>query len=366
MYVFLTLQQRIKRCVVSKVHITAAIRNGMSADNIKVNLRSRAAKSRNENRLFLSISDRLFTIILVAALLVGLGLLAYPSFSDYWNSFHQSRAVMSYAESVANMDTEEYERILNEARAYNAQLAEKGISWTMDDEEREAYQSHLNIGGNGVMGYIRIQKIDVTLPVYHGTEERVLQTSIGHLEQSSLPVSGESVHSMLSGHRGLPSARLFTDLDKLKEGDTFTVTVLNETTTYEVDHVWIVTPSDLSHLVIEDGKDYCTLITCTPYGINTHRLLVRAHRIENPDGEAMVVADAVQIRPVFIAPFLSVPLLAVLLCYVLISTAVKNRKRTDLKELYFKEHGLTETADEIEDQDDIIDAVRRYFGRRNK
>ena len=338
----------------------------MRADISEAKYRNKVQNTKTENRLFLSISDRLFTIILIAALIIGLGLLAYPSFSDYWNSFHQSRAVMSYAENVANMDAEEYERILNEARDYNAQLAEKGISWIMTDGERAAYKGRLNITGNGVMGYIKIQKIDVTLPVYHGTADTVLQTSIGHLEQSSLPVSGESVHSMLSGHRGLPSARLFTDLDKLKEGDTFTVTVLNETTTYEVDHVWIVTPEDLSHLTIDKGKDYCTLITCTPYGINTHRLLVRAHRIENPDGEAMVVADAIQIRPVFIAPFLSVPLLAVLLCYVLISTAVKNRKRTDLKELYFREHGLTETADEIEDQDDVIDAVRRFFETRNK
>ena len=337
----------------------------MRVVNSEAKYRNKSSNTRTENRLFLSISDRLFTVILVVALIVGLGLLAYPSFSDYWNSFHQSRAVMSYAESVANMDTEEYERILNEARDYNAQLAERGIDWILTDEKKAAYMSQLDISGNGVMGYIKIQKIDVTLPVYHGTEENVLQTSIGHLEQSSLPVSGETVHSMLSGHRGLPSARLFTDLDKLKEGDTFSVTVLNETTTYEVDHVWIVTPEDLSHLTIDKGKDYCTLITCTPYGINTHRLLVRAHRIENPDGEAMVVADAIQIRPVFIAPFLSVPLLAVLLMYVLISTAVKNRKRTDLKELYFKEHGLTETVDEIEDQDDVIDAVRRFFETRN-
>ena len=338
----------------------------MSADNIKVNLRSRPAKARTENQLFLSISDRVFTIILVAALIIGLCLIGYPSFADYWNSMHQARTVMSYAESVANMDAEEYERLLDEARAYNAQIAERGINWAMTDGERAAYQSCLDIGGNGVMGYIKIQKIDVLLPIYHGTEEDVLQTSIGHLEQSALPVSGETVHSMMSGHRGLPSARLFSDLDKLREGDTFMVTILNETTTYEVDHVWIVTPEDLSHLVIDKGKDYCTLITCTPYGVNTHRLLVRAHRIENADGDAMVVADAIQIRPVFIAPFLSVPLLAVLLVYVLVSTAVKNRKRTDLKELYFKEHGLTETVDEIEDQDDVIDAVRRFFETRNK
>ena len=334
----------------------------LSGGNTAGGRTARRGKGRSEGR----ITDRLFTIILVSVMLAGIGLLAYPSLADYWNSFHQSRAVMSYAEHVSDMNAEEYNRLLSEAQAYNERFVENGLNWHLTEEEKAEYESVLDVDGSGVMGYIRIPKIDVMLPVYHGTAEEILQTSIGHLEQSSFPISGESVHSMLSGHRGLPSARLFTDLDKLKEGDTFTVTVLNETTTYEVDHVWIVTPEDLSHLTIDKGKDYCTLITCTPYGINTHRLLVRAHRIENPDGEAMVVADAIQIRPVFIAPFLSVPLLAVLLCYVLISTAVKNRKRTDLKELYFREHGLTETADEIEDQDDVIDAVRRFFETRNK
>ena len=315
------------------------------------------------------LSDRMFTIVLVVALLIGLGLLAYPSFSDYWNSFHQSRAVMSYAESVANMNTEEYERLLDEARIYNAELAKRGINWTLTDEEKEAYKSQLDIGGNGIMGYIKIQKIDVMLPIYHGTEENVLQTSIGHLEESSLPVGGESVHSMLSGHRGLPSARLFTDLDKLKEGDTFTLTILNETFTYEVDHIWIVEPTDLSHLTIEDGKDYCTLITCTPYGINTHRLLARAHRIENVDGEAMVVADAIQIKPVFIAPFLAVPFLLVMMLYVLVSTSARYIKKKDLKKEYMNEKGLQEVEiAEIdpEDRDDVIEALKRFVERRRK
>ena len=216
------------------------------------------------------------------------------------------------------------------------------------------------------MGYVKIQKIDVLLPIYHGTEESILQTSIGHLEQTSLPTGGENTHCMLSGHRGLPSAKLFSDLDKLREGDTFTLTVLNETLTYEVDHIWIVEPNDLSHLQIEEGEDLCTLITCTPYGINTHRLLVRAHRIENANGSAMVVADAIQIQPVFIAPFLAIPLLLLLLGYMLVSTAVKNRKSRDLKAAYLEEHGLTETIEEIEDQGDIIDAVQRLFEKRNR
>ena len=327
----------------------------------------RNEKAGSQNAFVRWVADRLFTIILVAALIIGLSLLAYPSFSDYWNSFHQSRAVMTYAESVANMNSDEYERILDEARIYNAELAKRGIKWKLSDEDRKAYRSQLAISSNGVMGYIKIQKIDVMLPIYHGTEESVLQTSIGHLEESSLPIGGESVHSMLSGHRGLPSARLFTDLDKLKEGDTFTMTILNETFTYEVDHIWIVEPNDLSHLTIEKGKDYCTLITCTPYGINTHRLLVRAHRINNLNGDAMVVADAIQIRPVFIAPFLAIPILLLLIIYVLIITSANHRKKKrDLKEEYFNENGLQEAEIEAEDQDVIIEAVKNFIEKRKQ
>lgn len=323
-----------------------------------------AQAEKSKSRFVQWFMDRLFTIILVAALIVGLALIAYPSFADYWNSFHQSRAVMSYAESVANMNEEEYAKILDEARIYNKELAEQGINWTPTDEQKEVYRSELDVDESGIMGYIKIQKINVMLPIYHSTEESVLQTSIGHLEESSLPVGGESSHCMLSGHRGLPSARLFTDLDKMVEGDTFTITVLNETLTYEVDHVWIVEPTDLSHLNIEDGKDYCTLITCTPYGINTHRLLVRGHRIDNVDGTAMVVADAIQIQPIYIAPFLAVPLLVILLLYVLISTSAKNRKKRDLKEEYMNENGLKDEDLEIEDQEDIIDAVKEFVDKR--
>jgi sortase A len=323
------------------------------------------AAARSENRIVRWFKEQLFTIVLVLALIVGLGLLIYPSFADYWNSFHQSRAVMSYAESVANMNDEEYARILDEARIYNQELAEKGISWTPTEEQKAAYREELNIDSSGIMGYIKIQKIGVMLPIYHGTEESILQTSIGHLEESSLPVGGAGSHCMLSGHRGLPSARLFTDMDKLIEGDTFTMTVMNETLTYEVDHIWIVEPSDLSHLTIEDGKDYCTLITCTPYGINTHRLLVRAHRIDNLNGDAMVVADAIQIQPIYIAPFLAIPLLFILLLYVLISTSAKNRKKRDLKEEYMNENGLQDSELEIEDQEDIIGAVKEFIDKRN-
>ena len=310
------------------------------------------------------ITDRLFTIILVGIMMAGIGLLAYPSLADYWNSFHQSRAVMTYAEHVADMQTDEYERFLNSAREYNSALAETGIKWGLTDEEKAAYNEELNIDGSGIMGYIKIQKIQITLPLYHGTDEGILQTSLGHLEGSSLPVGGEGTHCLLSGHRGLPSARLFTDLDQLREGDTFTMTVLNETLTYEVDHIWIVEPEDLSHLQIEEGKDLCTLITCTPYGINTHRLLVRGHRIENADGGAMVTADAIQIRPIFIAPFLAIPILIILLIWVLVTTSVNRRWNRDRKREYLRSHNLREAELEIRDKDLVLEAVRALMEKR--
>lgn len=318
---------------------------------------------KNDNPVLRWAKERLVTLILMGVMIVGICLLAYPSFADYWNSFHQSRAVMTYAENVASMNEEDYEKILEEARAYNEELAESGIKWTMTEEEKEAYQNQLNVSGDGIMGYIKIQKIDVMLPIYHGTDEKILQTSIGHLEESSLPAGGESSHCMLSGHRGLPSARLFTDLDKLREGDTFTMTILNETLTYEVDRIWIVEPEDLSHLVIEDGKDYCTLITCTPYGINTHRLLVRGHRIDNVNGNAMVVADAIQIRPIYIAPFLTIPIIILLLIYVLISTSARAVTKRSYKDEYLNEKHLSEAEIETDDRSVIIDAIKKYMNK---
>lgn len=310
------------------------------------------------------VSDRGFTLLLVAVMLVGIGLLLYPTVSDYWNSFHQSRAVMSYAEHVSDMNAEEYDRLLSEARDYNRRFEQDGLDWNLTEEEKAEYESVLNVDRSGVMGYIKIPKINVMLPVYHGTEENVLQSSIGHLEGSSLPVGGESTHCLLSGHRGLPSARLFTDLDQLREGDTFTMTVLNETLTYEVDHIWIVEPEDLSHLQIEEGKDLCTLITCTPYGINTHRLLVRGHRIENADGGAMVTADAIQIRPIFIAPFLAIPILIILLIWVLVTTSVNRRWSRDRKREYLRSHNLREAELEIRDKDLVLEAVRALMEKR--
>lgn len=274
------------------------------------------------------------TLILLLILLIGAGLIAYPSFANWWNSFHQSRAVASYAETVANMNTEEYERIISKAQAYNRKLSRSGILWTLDEDEEKEYKEQLDIGTSGIMGYIDIPKIDVMLPIYHGIEESILQVAVGHIPGTSLPVGGKGSHCVVSGHRGLPSARLFTDIDKLVEGDTFTITVLNKTLTYEVDQIRTVLPTDLSDLQIEKGKDYVTLVTCTPYGINTHRLLVRGHRIENADGDASVIADALQIEPIYIAPFIAVPILILLIIGMFIMTGMRTRRRREKRQIY--------------------------------
>lgn len=231
----------------------------------------------------------LSTIVLVILLLIGLSLLLYPTVSDYWNSFHQTRAIATYAENVAALDNASYDAIWEAARQYNRNLCSRSNSFLLSEEQKAEYESLLDISGQGVMGYIEIPEIDVSLPIYHGTEDPVLQVAVGHLEWTSLPVGGESTHCVLSGHRGLPSAKLFTDLDKLREGDTFLLRVLDEILTYEVDQILIVEPQDTAALEIVEGQDYCTLVTCTPYGINTHRLLVCGSRI--PYEEAAVLEE---------------------------------------------------------------------------
>ncbi len=260
------------------------------------------------------------TPLLVVILLVGLSLLLYPSFSDYWNSFHQSRAITSYAQDVAQMDTEKYDEIWDAAWQYNQSLLHRSTGFALNETQKQEYAQLLDISGLGVMGYIEIPEINVSLPIYHGTEESVLQIAIGHLEWSSLPVGGQSSHCVLSGHRGLPSAKLFTNLDKLREGDIFLLRVLDEVLTYEVDQILIVEPQDTQALQIVEGEDLCTLVTCTPYGINTHRLLVRGHRIDNlPESKSIrVTADAVQIEPLLVAPVVAAPILLILLILLLL------------------------------------------------
>lgn len=265
----------------------------------------------------------LITIILFGMIVVGLGLIAYPSVADWWNSFHQTRAVAAYASKIADMSHEEYDKILNEAAEYNKQIAETGIRWQMSDEEIQEYNSILDITGTGIMAYIDIPKIHVQLPIYHGTDDTILQIAVGHITGSSLPVGGETSHCIVSGHRGLPSAKLFSDLDELVVGDLWTVNVLDQTLTYEVDQIRVVLPTDLKYLEMEDGKDYCTLVTCTPYGVNTHRLLVRGHRVPNVQGNARVTADALQIEPAYVAPFIGTPIILILIVMLIIATRKK-------------------------------------------
>ena len=273
----------------------------------------RSYRKRLEKDLEVKRSSTWESIILLILMMIGTVLLIYPSASDYWNSFHQTRAVMRYADQVANMSYEEYGNYIAAAKNYNRKLAISGINWSTEETDDEEYNSLLNFSGSGVMGYIDIPKINIKLPVYHGVSEGVLQVSIGHLKETSLPVGGLGSHCVVSGHRGLPSAKLFSDLDRLIEGDTFTFSVLNETYTYEVDQIRVVVPSDLSELRIFPGKDLCTLVTCTPYGVNSHRLLVRGHRVENVHGNAQVVADAIQLEAAFVAPFIMIPLVLGLL-----------------------------------------------------
>ena len=260
------------------------------------------------------------TFILILVLLAGLSLLLYPSVSDYWNSFHQTQAIASYAENVATMDQARYDALWEDAKAYNASLLGRSNAYLLSEAQRAQYDELLDVSGLGVMGYIEIPSIGCSLPVYHGTEESVLQIAVGHLDWTSLPVGGASTHCVLSGHRGLPSAKLFTNLDKLVEGDVFMLRVLDEVLTYEVDQILIVEPQEVAALQIVEGKDYCTLVTCTPYGVNTHRLLVRGHRIENiEEAKAVrITADAIQIEPLLVAPIVAIPMLLLLLILLLL------------------------------------------------
>lgn len=267
------------------------------------------------------------TVILIAAFFIGTLLLLYPTISDFWNSFHQSRAIASYAEQVADLDENAYDRLWEDARIYNKTLGDRMNRFVMAEEQKKAYAALLNIADNGVMGYIEIPKVRCNLPIYHGTDEAVLQVAIGHVPGSSLPVGGESTHCVLSGHRGLPSAKLFTNLDELETGDVFMLRVLDETLTYEVDQIRTVLPNELGDLAIVEGEDYCTLVTCTPYGINSHRLLVRGHRVENHAGASTirVTADAMQIEPLQVAPLVAAPILVVMLVVVLIPHRTKGK-----------------------------------------
>ena len=313
----------------------------------KVNKKSKAYIRRKKRRRSI-----LTTLLLVVILLVGMAVIAYPTVSDWWNSFHQSRAIASYSEAVDNASSEEIEAIFAAAEDYNRRLLEKENPFAMTEENLAEYNSLLDVSGTGVMGYIQIPVIDVTLPIYHGTSESVLQVAIGHLDWTALPVGGESTHAVLSGHRGLPSARLFTDLDKVQEGDYFTITSLNRTVTYEVDQIRIVEPQEVSDLKTVPGKDYCTLVTCTPYGINTHRLLVRGRRIDNIEEERIIIVPPGAFRiPNYVAiPAIGIPLLFLFLLGLAIYSHFKRPRRSvdELEQLLRRDR----KRDEDEDEDD--------------
>ena len=285
-------------------------------------------------------SHRVSNTILVLILLAGIAIAAYPAFSDYWNSMHQTRAIQSYAERVAELDNEEYTAVWEAALDYNRRLAENPNPWAMEDEDIEDYERQLNVDGTGNMGFISIPKIAVNLPLYHGTSDAVLQSSIGHIEGTSLPAGSVhpdpddfskveyASHSVLSGHRGLPSAKLFSDLDAMEVGDVFYLTILDQTLTYQVDKISVILPEDSSELSLFPGKDYCTLMTCTPYGINTHRLLVRGVRVEN-DKELLdvrVTADALKVEPLYVVPFIAAPVLLLLILWVVLFPGKKKRR----------------------------------------
>lgn len=264
--------------------------------------------------------ERLSNIFLVLVLLTGLSLLLYPTVSNYWNTLHQTRAIAQYTAQVEEMDEADREELLTDAHWYNQTLTWKHVQFVMDDEEREAYERLLRVSDSDIIAYVEIPKTKCKQPVYHGTAEGTLQTAIGHLEGTSLPVGGKSTHCVLTGHRGLPSARLFTDLDQMKEGDIFFIHVLGKTLTYEVDQILVVLPEETEELEIVKGKDYCTLMTCTPYGVNSHRLLVRGHRIPNPAPEA---DDSSQMQLSLLLPVLAAAALILLLAFL---TRSRNKK----------------------------------------
>ena len=267
------------------------------------------------------------TVLLIIILITGLSLMLYPTVAEAWNARFRNRAIAAYSEGVANLDDGRYDEIWNDAKTYNKSLVERYNQYKLEDEQKERYDSLLNISGTGTMGYIEIPAINCALPIYHGTDETVLQVAVGHLEWTSLPTGGDSTHCVLSGHRGLPSAKLFTDLDKLTVGDHFMLRILNETLTYEIDQILIVLPNETGDLLIQEGKDLCTLVTCTPYGVNSHRMLVRGHRVANDrvSVEVRVTSDAIQVEPMLVAAVVGVPVLMGMLLVIFLFDRIRKR-----------------------------------------
>lgn len=268
------------------------------------------------------------TIALVAIFFVGLSVLLYPTVSDFWNEKRQSQAIVNYDDLIVDLTPEDYSEHFSKADDYNAKIRNMAFPFLGHKSIADDYYKTLDINGDGMMGYITIEKIKVQLPIYHGTSDKVLNSAVGHVEGSSLPVGGESTHAVLSAHRGLPSAKLFTNLDKMETGDVFTIRILDRTVTYQVDQILIVLPDETDALNIVQGEDYCTLVTCTPYGINSHRMLVRGTRIENiePDRVINVITEAYQIDPLIVTPAVAAPILGLLLIYLIIKSSKEKKK----------------------------------------
>ena len=258
-------------------------------------------------------------IFMTLGFLIGVCILLYPAFSDYWNSRVQSRAITDYESVLDNLTAEQYAALMDEAHAYNQALYETDFPLA-DYKKVPGYKDTLTITDNNMIGYLKIDRIGVELPIYHGTSDQVLSMGVGHLEGSSLPVGGENTHAVMSAHRGLPTSKLFTDLDRMELGDTFQIVVLDQVLTYQVDQVKTITPTEIGDLQIVDGMDYCTLFTCTPYGINTHRLLVRGVRIETIKEKPIIYVsnEAFRIEPLLVTPAVAAPMLFVLLIHLLI------------------------------------------------
>lgn len=275
--------------------------------------------------------SRKSTFILLLSFFIGLSVLLYPSISSYWNSRTQTEAIVNYELMLANYKPEDYSTIFEAADEYNRSLAALEKPFVDCKALSEAYADTLNVSGTGMMGYITVPKINQELPLYHGTSDAVLATACGHFEGSSLPVGGEGTHSVVSAHRGLPTAVLFTHLDRMEIGDTFYFTILDRKFTYEVDQIRIVEPHDTSLIQIEQGKDYCTLLTCTPYGINTQRLLVRGHQIDASQKQNIYIAnEAYRIDTLIVMPIVALPILAVLMIYVMFAPVKKESLGEDL------------------------------------
>lgn len=274
--------------------------------------------------------NRKTTIILLISFFIGLSVLLYPSISSYWNSKTQSQAIVDYETMLAQYKPEDYSTLFEEADAYNQALfaLERPLTQYL---ELEGYENILNVSGTGMFGYITIPKINQELPVYHGTSDGVLSVAVGHVEGTSIPVGGENTHSVVSAHRGLPTAVLFTHLDRMEIGDIFYFTILDRTITYQVDQIRIVEPYDTSLIQIEEGKDYCTLLTCTPYGINTQRLLVRGHQVDATQNRNIYVAnEAYRVEPLIVMPIVALPIIFVLLIYVMFAPVKKESLGEDM------------------------------------